>query len=573
MKNFIRHVAFILVVSNLISCDDLEPIDENRLEFDDIRNVPERAEGILLNAYDDLVDQYSFTGVATDDAVHNDLGNGLKRMALGELTAQFNPTSRWNSFEKVFFANRFLEIVNAGEINWSQDPITNNLFNDRLKGEALALRGLHHYYALQAHAGIDVSGDLSGIPYYSEFIETDGDFNVPRLSFEASVAAIMADFDEALTLLPSIYSDNVSDIDERYADIDPDIYKIVNGAQNDQRISGRIVKGLKARLALFAASPSFLNGQDGYYSIAANNSSEVLNTIGGVSGLAADGDEYYDSDSDIDSGEMLWRGSIENPNSFRERANFPPSVNGDGDVNPSHNLVMAFPMRSGFPATVENGFDPQNPYENRDPRLRKYIVVNGDSFGGSTINTGVGGGIDRLDSISESSTVTGYYLKKLLRPDVRLNDDNTTADQRHYDVYFRFTELFLIFAEAANEMGGPEMSINGMTPREVIAAIRERAGISQPDDFLASVNSMGEMRDLIRNERRLELSFEGHRFWDLRRWGLPLNETVTGYFFNGDDYVLLPAVEPRNYPSFATYLPIPNNEVIKFPALEQNMGW
>ncbi len=126
-------------------------------------------------------------------------------MALGELSAQFNPASRWNSFERVFWVNKFLEIIDAGEIVWSRDEEINEMFNLRMKGEALALRALHHFYVLQAHAGKGTSGELLGIPYFTEFIEADGNFNIPRLSFEASVQAIMADFDEALTLLPTDY--------------------------------------------------------------------------------------------------------------------------------------------------------------------------------------------------------------------------------------------------------------------------------------------------------------------------------------------------------------------------------
>ena len=191
-----------------------------------------------------------------------------------------------------------------------------------------------------------------------------------------------------------------------------------------------------------------------------------------------------------------------------------------------------------------------------------------------SINTGVGGGIDRIDSIPERSTRTGYYLKKLLRTDaVRINDDGTVTVKKHIDIYLRYTELYLILAEAANEIGGPDYAVEGISARDVIAGIRDRAGITQPDDYLASVTSKEDMRALIQNERRLELCFEGHRFWDLRRWGLSLNESVSGYFHDGSEYVEIPVVETRDYPAYATYMPIPNDEILKFPALEQNQGW
>ncbi len=561
------------VFMGVISCDTLlEPIDENRLDSDFISSDPASAEGILLNGYSRLVDQFTFIEAATDDAVSNQLDNSFKRMALGELNAQFNPTSRWNNYESVLWVNKFLEIIEAGEIVWSADEDINEMFYLRMEGEALALRGLHHFYALQAHAGVGTSGELLGVPYITEFIESDGNFNTPRLSFEATVQAIMADFDAALDLLPTDYGLSAGDVDPLYANFAFNKYDVVNGSRYNLRMSGRVVRALKARLALFAASPSFLNDQ-GYYNMAATDASELLNTIGGVSGLAANGLDYYKAYDENNDDEMIWRGTIGGPSAGIENRMFPPSVNGRGEINPSQNFVDAFPMQSGFPATEDNGYDPQNPYANRDPRLAEFVVLNGTSFGGGTINTGVGGQIDRLDSIPQFSTKTGYYLKKLLRPDVRLNNDGSTVDQRHYDVYFRYTELFLIFAEAANEIGGPDQQINGMTPRGVIGAIRERAGLAQPDSYLASITSKEAMRELIRNERRLELSFEGHRFWDLRRWGVPLNESVRGYFFNGTSYIDLPSVEGRNYPSFATYMPLPNDEVLKFPEIEQNAGW
>ncbi len=574
MKSLIKNILIVLVFAGIIGCE-LEPIDENLVTFDDISNFPDKAEGILLNGYTGLVNQYSFSEAATDDAVNNNLNNSYKRIALGELNAQFNPAARWDNYEQVFWVNQFLKIVEEGETQWSRDTLTNTMFEMRMKGEALALRALHHFYVLQAHAGVGQSGQLLGIPYFTEFIESDGNFNVPRLSFEASVQAIMADFDAALELLPTDYGLSAANVDPWYSsleDFDYAKYGIVNDSFFDLRISGRIVKALKARLALFAASPSYLDSQS-YYEMAATNAAQILNTIGGVAGLDPNGNEFYASDANIQSRESLWRGSIGGNSTTYERRMFPPSVNGNGEINPTHNFVMAFPMQDGFPATASNGFDPQNPYANRDPRLEKYVVVNGAEYGGGTINTGFGGGNDRLDSIQGQSTTTGYYLKKLLHPEVRINNDGTAQGKRHADVYFRYTELFLILAEAANEIAGPDHQVDGISARDVIAAIRNRAGITQPDNYLASITTKEAMRELIRNERRIELSFEGHRFWDIRRWGLPLNDAAKGYFFDGNNYTELPSVEIRNYQSFATYMPIPNSEILKFSELEQNNGW
>jgi hypothetical protein len=571
MKNLIKEILIVLLFAGIIGCETFEPIDENRLDLDFVKQTPAAAEGVLLNAYSGLVNQYSFSEAATDDAVNNSLTNNFKRIAQGELNALFNnPASRWNNYQRVFWANRFLEILETGETVWSTDEVANKLFKDRLKGEALALRALHHFYVLQAHAGVGANA-LLGVPYYTEYIGSDGDFNIARLSFEDTVDAIMKDFNDAMELLPTDYTNDTSNLDERYADIDVNIYKRVNGSQYNLRISGRIVKALKARLALFAASPSFLNGQ-GYYEIAANEAAEIINLNGGVTSLSPKGIEFYVNENVTDDPqEMLWRGSVGGNNATVEKRMFPPSVNGRGEINPTHNFVMAFPMIDGTPATAANGFDSQNPYANRDPRLDKYVVLNGTSFGGGVINSGVGGGIDRLDSIPQFSTTTGYYLKKLLQPDVRINSDNTETGKAHANVYFRYTELFLILAEAANEISGPDHKVNGISARDVMSEIRKRAGITT-DNYLGTINTKEDMRELIRNERRIELSFEGHRFWDLRRWGQNLNVAAKGYFFNGTEYLEIP-VEDRNFPDYAIYMPIPNSEILKFSALQQNNGW
>ena len=569
----IIYISFVLLLMGLFSCEVFEPLDENRLTSDYVAITPEAAEGVLLQAYTGLIDQYTFSEVGTDDAVSNQLNNGYRRMANGELSAQYNPASRWNKYEQVFYINKFFEILEMGGMQWHRDDTINILFDERFRGEAFALRGLYHFYVLQAHAGYSGGSELLGIPYFTEFISPGGDFNQPRLSFQASVEAINNDFEAALQFLPMDYSDNEEDVPPHYADIDFGKYKIVYGAQNNQRISGRIVKAMQARMALFAASPSFLNGE-GYYEKAAGIAAEILNSIGGTSGLDDNGHLFYKKDAYLSSDELLWRSPISDNTYWLEEANFPPSENGKGNVNPSQNLVDAFPMIRGYPASTANGYDPQDPYANRDKRLGEYIVYNGSRIGiMSKIYTGVGAGVNRLDSISELSTRTGYYLKKLLHPNVRINDDGTASGKKHISAYIRYTEMFLILAEAANEIGGPDHIVEGMSAREVLEAIRERAGITQADAYLASITSKEDMRELIRNERRIELSFEGHRFYDMRRWGLPLDETATGYFHDGAEYVDVPGVEVRDYPSHATYLPIPYNEIVKFSVLIQNLGW
>ncbi|MNX81870.1 SusD family protein [compost metagenome] len=174
----------------------------------------------------------------------------------------------------------------------------------------------------------------------------------------------------------------------------------------------------------------------------------------------------------------------------------------------------------------------------------------------------------------ETSTRTGYYMRKLLRQDVSLNP--TVNNQKHYRPHIRYTELFLNYAEAANEAWGP--MANGGNPvsaYDVIKAIRARSGVgtTNGDAYLESIKADKDaMRTLIRNERRLELAFEGFRFWDLRRWNANLSEAVTGVSISASTYQPI-NVEARNYQDYMRFGPIPNSERLKYNALQQNNGW
>src|SRR5690606_18663283 len=150
---------------------------------------------------------------------------------------------------------------------------------------------------------------------------------------------------------------------------------------------------IKARLALLAASPAFNPGNDpALWENAANLAAELLDDIGGVDGMDEKGHVFYLKDqvnaADITGGdnadlpEILWRRPIYT-NRRRESNNFPPSLYGNGRINPTQNLVDAFPMANGLPISDPNsGYDPANPYVNRDPRLSLYIVYDGSTMKG-----------------------------------------------------------------------------------------------------------------------------------------------------------------------------------------------
>jgi hypothetical protein len=457
------------------------------------------------------------------------------------------------------------------------------LFIQRLKGEAYALRGLFEYRLLLTVGGVGSSGQLLGIPIYNKFINFNENFNIPRASFSESVTQIYSDFDKALSyLVMDDYKNitSVSNLPPGMSDITTSDYNTVFGNFEMERISGRIVKALKARVALLAASPAFSPDNDqSLWDMAANYAATSINLAGGIASLDPNGYKFFNSAivdkvrlPGADQKEMVWRQAIGTSNTW-ESDNYPPSLYGNGRINPTQNLVDAFPMKNGYPISNPLSlYNPLDPYAKRDPRLALYILYNGSIMKTKTILTGAGGGINAKDSL-ENSTRTGYYLRKMIREDVNM-DPVSINTKKHYNVYIRYTEIFLTYAEAANEAWGPNgTGPNDFSARDVIAAIRKRAGISQPDNYLASISTPEDMRNLIHNERRLELCFEGFRFWDLRRWNADLTEAAKGVNIKGTNYTVV-NVEPRTYDnSYMHYGPIPNGEIVKFSALIQNKGW
>jgi starch-binding outer membrane protein, SusD/RagB family len=548
-----------------------EPGKDNQYTSERVMKDPAFAEGILLNGYISLPNSYNINeDVGTDDAVSNDNFNAFRRMATGEWSSRFNPFDIWNStYTAIFNLNYFLSIAENVEWSW-QSPERNALFIKKFKGEAFALRGYHYHRLLVRYGGIADDNTLRGVPLVTTPISINEDWKVPRATYQATVNQIMADYDAALALLPDEWL-NISGTDDATLQ-----YNRVNGTNNALRINGLAVKALKARLALHIASPAFNNGS--YDLTKCETAAALAGPLavwkGGIAGLPADYMRIYDADADITNTDVLWRNSHYTNNTL-ESQNYPPSLFGSGRINPTQNLVDAFPMRNGYPIShVSSGFNAASPYANRDLRLGYYVLCNGATLRSTVINTSINSTTsDGLNKLSGYSTRTGYYLLKWLRVNVNMNPAGTTT-ARHFYTHIRFIELYLIYAEAANEAWGPDADPNayGFTPKTIIGQIRNRAGITQPDAYLAEITTKEQMRELIRNERRIIFSFEGHRFWDLRRWQVNLTEPAKGVSIDAGVYTPID-VENRAYPVHALYGPLPLQETLKYPGLLQNKGW
>ena len=573
----------------LTSCDDLfEPANENIKDLDMMYKEPEFAQSFVIVGYSRLPGYYSDLEYATDDAVTNEKGNWISNKATGSWTASTNPTNYWSTgFAAIQYLNTY--IANGEKIDYVNSEEVNKLMRMRTMGEAYGLRAVHYYYLLRQHAGFSEDGELLGVPLITEALGSDADFNLPRASFADCIKQIESDLAKAEELLPDEYNDITEDSEipakYRNATTNKDYYNRAMGKTSRLLLNGTIVKAFRARVALLAASPAFQDARNTVtWANAADAAAQVIDLLGGVDGLSSDGVAYYSDPTVIDAlkegmlpKEMVWRNNIAGASNSLETNMYPPTLFGKGRLNPTQNLVESFPMANGYPVTdSRSGFDKSNPFADRDPRLATYIIYDGQPCGPNNDLIYTGSESTTKDAINsmEYSTRTGYYLKKRLRMDVNCNPA-TPNNQIHYDPRIRATEMYLSYAEAANEAYGPKSNGgHAYSAYDVIKAIRKRAGIGDADGndpYLEECAAdKAKMRQLIRNERRLELCFENFRFWDVRRWNEKLDVAARGYDAStGEEF----NVENRNYKDYMIYCPIPYSEILKYSNLKQNKGW
>lgn len=592
----IKYVCIVTLLSaSLCSCSDmLDTKLTNQWSEEDTWTNAAMAQGVLLAVYKDVMiapDAWdgNFLDAATDNALTRNTGSNVYRAGQGGFSCSSNPLGIWsryyNNFQKI---HTFLDKGLTDNVCYSMTNDENDKkIKQRLRGEAIFLRAWCGFQLLQTYGGKTDDGSALGYPIVTKFItpqESAHPENFTRSTYEDCVKQIAEDCETAMSLLPLTYSGSDA----------------ILGESLFGRASGLAAAALKVRVLVYAASPAYqpdnivrLNGMGDYTVVdpvayrakwerAALYAYEVLQMQGMSTYNALKPKELYDG-GDAQSDEFLFRTFVGRIHGLEER-HYPPFYYGNAQTVPSHNLAAAFPARNGFPVDdVRSGYDKNNPYAcERDKRFDVNLYYQGRKFGANDSYIDVSAGGKDSDYLNEKASRSGYYLAKFINTDLaNFLKPLEMQDSRHYYPMLRKGEIWFNFAEAANEAWGPK----GIGPDctlsayDVIRTIREKSGGITNTVYLDEMSATPEdFRKLIQNERRIEFAFENQRFWDLRRWLMPLDETISGMKVtrtaDGNDKFEVVPIETRPLNDIRYYyLPLPYEEMQKNPHLVNNKGF
>ena len=602
-----KSIFFIITVFLFVSCEDvLYTKQQNEWMDSDVWRIPGMAEGVLMKAYTPInnrPDSYdnNFLDCATDNAITNSYSASVYRIGQGNLTAYENPLGNWSTaYEQFQNIHQFFENGLSDTIQYIfKDSVRTELYKTKLAGEAYFLRAYWGFQLLRIYGGKTNSGKALGYPIVLRFItleEASNPKNFVRNTYQECVDQIVADCDSAIAKLPVIYSG---------ADA-------ITGDQFTGRATSVGAAILKVNTLLYGASPAYqpddivkINGMGDFTIVNADAymkkwerlvifADSVLGTTNGKFGNF--NTFYAVRATDLSSftggtttpAEFVWRRFFNNNN--LETQHFPPFYFGNANTTPSQNLVDAFSMRNGYPIDADpalSSYNPQDPYVNRDNRFTLNICYHGMKFTDRTANITAADTLDIVHGGKDSysfdprASRTGYYLGKFIAKNADMLEPTLKKTTTHYNPLLRRAEVFLAFAEAANEVWGPMVKAPkcNFSAYDVIRDVRSKSGGITSTTYLDQMaTNKDSFRKLIQNERRLEFAFENHRFFDMRRWLLPLNNPVKGVEItrNSDSslkYNII-EVEKRNMDDTRYYyLPLPYNEVVKNPNLENNLGW
>lgn len=469
----------------------------------------------------------------------------------GNWTA-LNPKSQWNYYTPIRAANYFLE--NGLNLEFS-DLILNQDYEVQMKRygryqyEVRLLRAYYYFLLVRAY------GD---VPFTTKVL-TEAEAN----SLERTPASQVFDFiiSECDAVAPQLPVD--------YSKLDND----AAGGTNPE--AGRVTRGaalaLKARASLYCASKLFNDSENrDLYKRAATASLDVINYCGENNITLGKYTDLWGADN-WKASEMIFVrrvGDTDDP----ERTNFPIGMENAKSGNcPTQTLVDAYEMK--------NGGEPnqKDPYTGRDPRFAMTIAVNGDKWPNTNPNPLeiYTGGRDAAPV--PYATPTGYYVKKYVDGATDISASTSSGGKRHSWITFRLGEFLLNYAEATFKYFGSADIKDAeltMTAREAVNKVRKRTGVDMPD-FPEGMSS-SDFWSRYKNERMVELAFEGHRFWDVRRWKEGGFTSIGRMLItkNSDDsFTYTRSIKALVWDDKMYFYPIPDSEIRKNPNLKQNPGW
>jgi len=540
--------VFVLIGMAACKKDFLERTPGVSLPEENVFANPVLAVQFADNAYKFLIDDYArfdshrgSSSQASDEAVSGTSNGSVRYFNQGLFHDHSERVASLNDIRDVW-AREYegIRVVNLMLSKMSVVPWTAVQSPVRIEGEMHFLRAFFYFELIKR---------FGGVPLIDRVYRTDENIDLPRNSYQECVDFITKDLDAAAAQLPASYANS-------------DYGRATLGA----------VKALHSRVLLYAASK--LNNEANEltkWAAAAKAAKEVMD-LGAYSLQAT----YEDLLNVPESPEYIMikirgpRGAAENK--IVDFSQSPGSNSISGSMNPTQNHVDLYEMKNGLPISdPASGYNAQNPYINRDPRLAANVLFNDQPWQGRRLQMWDGG--RDYSSTNVIYTATRYYCRKYW-PEPYIRGQSGTALLNF--VFFRYAEVLLNYAEAQNEAEGPALAY------PVINQIRARASVAMPP--LPAGLTQEQMRARIRNERAVELAFEDHRWYDIMRWkagpaivaqpiyGMNVLRNANGSFVYSK--ILLPAAFQKVFLEHMHRYPVPRQEIFKSAGiLLQNPGW
>ena len=554
-----RICLFILACVITASCVDLNYTEENTRDeawtYEYFENgIKNMVFDVYAQIYNNEFESNSayFLAGATDEAQYALETGAVNNYVNGGWSAANPYSNTWNkSYTAIADICMYLEKIDQADLSEWQYNSSYDIWVQQMEIFPYELRFLRAYFYF------DLLRTYGDVPLVTTTLTNAQANNITRTPADQIVKFIVDELDAVAPYLPVSY---LSEVNSEV---------------------GRATKvaafALKARTLLYAASPLFNpSGDKAKWEKAAEACKYILDNAKTWGLKLSNYGALWGHDAFFNPEIIFGLGRGES-NSF-EMANYPVGVeNGASGNCPTQSLVDQYEYLDNgetfaqrYPGSIDlNSVDP---YEGLDPRFALTVVKNGDEWPSNgaqkkAIETFVGG---FNASPKYGATPTGYYLKKYVDGSCVTTADNQTT-RRHTWILFRLGEFYLDYAEAVfNATGSANDATYGMTANEAINVLRNRSDIKMPK-FTEDGDAWVERYE---RERLVELAFENHRFWDVRRW-----KKADKYFRTvqvasiSSSKELTRSTVTRQWDDKYYFYPIPQTELKKNPNLTQNPGW